>query len=180
MSDDLFTKINRQILTTGHKQTLVNFCLSNLDLFVKYPSRKYPGQFSGNDFIWPEKMSPEIQEICLDSLKIFDTPFRYGLGKQDPGRQVLRHTDLRKAVVIIPLHPDNNFAPTFYWKDEESSEPIAQCDYEDMLPSLLNPLVLHSVDNNTSQYRLALQLDLFELSYVDAKKFLQDRSLFSN
>ena len=176
MSAELFVKINRQILIDQDRQAFVNFCLSNLDRFEKFPSRKYPGQFSGNDFLWANNMPAEINARCRQVLDLFDIPFRYEFAKQDPGCNVLRHTDLRTAVIIIPLYPYTDFESTMFWNDEDSAEPMCRCDYSDMLPALLNPRVLHSIHNKTNDYRLALQLD-FELSYDQVKTLLDSRGL---
>jgi hypothetical protein len=174
MNDTLqyYFSCTRQILSNDTKNVLTEFCYENVNQFVAHPLRRCPGKFSGNDFIRLADIPSSIRGLLQGLRTGLNIDIHPMLAKQDPKRQVERHTDQRTSVLIIPLYPTINFDPTLFWADFESELPVAQCNYDNSLPALLNTQKIHSVNNTSDDYRFALQIDLPKLTYESALDLL--------
>ena len=169
----------RQILSNNTKNVLTEFCYENVNSFVVHPLRRCPGKFSGNDFIRFADMPSSIQNLLRGLGTGLNVNINPMLAKQDPKRQVERHTDQRTSVLLIPLYPTINFDPTLFWEDLDSELPVAQCNYTNSLPVLINTQKIHSVTNTSNDYRFALQIDLPKLTYESALDLLKADQLIN-
>lgn len=175
-----FYNLPRPILSETTRQKLQELALENVGLIKPGAPKDWRRitQPSGNDFLKIADAPGFIQDV-VDTVRsqIVYPHYTLSLAKQEPGKEVLRHTDLRKAIIINPLYPVDDFQPTVFWSDYDSQQPVAVCNYPNGLPSLLNPTHIHNIHNNKSTYRLAFQIEFHGIDYTHALEKLLDGTL---
>lgn len=166
-----FYNLSRHILSETVRKDLAALALENVDQIKPGAPKDWRRitQPSGNDFLKITQAPEPVKQIVENIRSQIIHPFyTLTLAKQEPGKEVLRHTDLRQAIIINPLYPIEDFEPTMFWADYDSQEPLATCHYPNGLPSLLNPRHIHNIHNRKPTYRLAFQIEFHELDYAQA------------
>ena len=151
-----FFKFNKKFLTSEVEELLIKIALSNTDNFISYKG-KLSNEYDGNNIYSKNLMFiPEIRSLVSG----FPVRCRPMLLMHKPNASIIKHVDdsghHRKCVIINPLHPKTNYAPTLFWNNTDINKLEVICD-SDMMPVLFNTQKLHSWQNNNN-IRLNFQL----------------------
>jgi hypothetical protein len=138
----------------------------------------YTNELDGNNFYRNDELN-NIDEIkaILERCSVQCFPL---IMLHKPHTKVIRHRDdpnRRNCVIITPISPINNYTPTYFWENKDDTKPIAICNFEKGLSVLVNTQRLHSLVNDTDQYRINLQL-CFDADFETILQLYQTDSLF--
>lgn len=151
-----FYKLRHKILLTQEKDKAAAIALTRLEKFWMHGNSKYGD--SGNNILYG-KFVQDIEFISFISKNTCVSHYPIVI-MHTPNSHITRHRDIpnnRDTVLTIPIYPNQNYAPTLYFKDSIQIEPEAICDHSDEMPSFMNTTELHEVRNSDS-YRLNIQL----------------------
>jgi len=154
-----FYKLDTKIISTNLETLFTRIALDHIDKFTEHIDDN--GNPDGNSYLYHDDFQtiPEIKEIK----KNCSLDFYVLLYMHKPNVTVVKHRDnpkYRKSNIIHPLMPQKDYSPTLFFKTFYDND-FVTCNYENMLPVILNLSHLHSVQNN-SHYRINLQFSFKE------------------
>lgn len=153
-----YYNLGRRIISDSLSAKLIRISQQHHDDFVGYVTRA--GQVKdGNNFIAGARLDQDADIRSLrKSIRLTCYPL---LMMHAPGTKVLRHVDdanRRNSVIITPLLPVTDFAPTHFYQDDRL---VATCDFKGHNSCLINTQIYHDLENN-SEIRLNFQLSFDE------------------
>lgn len=169
---DLNTRLFSEELLSEIKELVDN----NLDFFVEYKFGE-DDQTDGNNYYYQNKLNDvnELQTIIKKcSLKCFPM-----IVLHKPNSQVIKHIDdpyERNTVIITPVHPKDDYSPTHFWNNDET-EIVATCNFKQGQSMLFNTQKMHSLNNDSDEYRYNLQI-CFDEDFETVLKLYQENKLF--
>lgn len=157
--------------------------ISEVDLFVKSKLEKFVAYESdnekdGNNYYYAKDLKeiPEIKSfIKCCSLESFPM-----IVLHNPNTEVIKHIDdpnKRNTVIITPIHPTSGYTSTYFWNSRTDTEPIVACDFKKGSSVLFNTQKIHSLVNNTNEYRCNLQI-CFDEDFETVLNLYQNNLLF--
>lgn len=171
-----FYNLNKKLFSDSLINEIERFVLNKLESFVEYQGDD--GEIDGNNYYYSKDLK-EIHEIksfiknC--SLECFPM-----IVLHKPNSKVIKHKDdpyKRNTVIITPIHPDTEYASTHFWNDFQDVNPAATCNFTKGISTLFNTQKIHSLTNNTNEYRFNLQI-CFDENFDTVLKLYQLGMLF--
>lgn len=176
-----FYNLDYSIITEEEKSSIIEFAKINDEKIKAFVPKVGPntGKPDGN-FYWPGAALNEnnvIAKLTESCTKKF-IPF---ILKQLPHTSVYIHRDespYRSCILVVPLAPVINYAPTLFWEDRDSIAPICSAEFANMNTILMNTSQLHSLNNTSDNLRLNFQL-AFSEPYEEIQQLLIENKLFN-
>jgi hypothetical protein len=156
-----FYNFNTTLFSESLIEEVTDLVTNRLDSFVAYKGKD--DVIDGNNYYCANDLK-EISEIksfikkC--SLQCFPVIMLH-----KPNSSVIKHIDdpnKRNTVIITPLSPILNFSPTYFWNNKEDTEPLVTCNFSKNVSVLFNTQKIHSLINNSNEYRIGLQMCFHE------------------
>jgi hypothetical protein len=176
-----FFNLNYSILTEEEKTSIIDFAKVNDDQIKAFIPTVGPnvGKHDGN-FYWPGSALNENNIIArlTETCKKAFIPF---ILKQLPNTSVYIHKDespKRSCILVVPLAPTQNYAPTLFWENRDDKQPICSASFLNMNTTLMNTTKLHSLINTSNELRLNFQL-AFSEPYEEIQQLLIENKLFN-
>jgi len=173
--------LSHNIITLDEVESIQLMSQKNESKFIDYVSQY--GHRDNNKFLTPFKFHsfyhelPFIKKLVSGcSLKTFPV-----IMKHTAGSTVRRHIDDhkdRRTLLSIPICPEVNYPPTYFWETMESIEPIAIATFDTMLPCLFNTTLIHGLTNTHESDRINLQFCFSEPIELVAELF-NSKKLFN-
>lgn len=151
------------------------FVKSKLEQFVAYES---DNEKDGNNYYY-EKDLKEIPEI-MSFIKRCSLDSYPMIVLHTPNSEVIKHIDdsyKRNTVILTPIHPSLGYASTYFWNSRADNEPIVACDFKKGNSVLFNTQKMHSLINDTAEYRFNLQI-CFDEDFETVLNLYQNNMLF--
>jgi hypothetical protein len=175
MSNTYFYQLDFNIITSEERACLQEFVMAHSSTFIDNVSRQ--GNKDGNQ-LFPDLT--DINNELLQSIRSRVTiPCKLGMVRHLPGVVVTKHTDgspFRRTVLSVPLLPEPEYPPTYFWDTIDSLIPCCQATYQNMNPCLLNTRKIHNVINN-DKMRANLQL-CFTEDIIEVEQMIINNTLF--
>lgn len=168
-----FYNIDKQLFSSALINELETFVMNKLDSFVEYQGDD--GEIDGNNYHYSKELKdiPEIKSLIKRcSLECFPM-----IVLHKPNSEVIKHVDdpyKRNTVIITPIHPAKDYPSTKFWKDDKC---VAICDFNKGSSIFFNTQQIHSLTNNTNEYRFNLQI-CFDEDFETVIKLYQLGMLF--
>ena len=154
-----YLNLNKRLISDELTETLSEIAKNHIDDFIDYKSQ-VTGKKDGNSFLSAFRHADlfnysEIEELKNScTLKFFPLFIMHR-----PSTTVDIHVDDpngRNCVIITPLFPKENYAPTRFWEKKDKTEPVAVCNFDNFNSTLVNTQQYHDLKNFDS-YRINLQ-----------------------
>jgi hypothetical protein len=168
-----FYNIEKQLFSSVLINALESFVLNKLNLFIEYQGDD--GEIDGNNYYYAKdlKEMPEIKSFIKKcSLECFPM-----IVLHKPNSEVIKHIDdpyKRNTVIITPIHPATKYPSTKFWQDDKC---VAICEFNKGSSTFFNTQQMHSLTNNSDEYRFNLQL-CFNEDFETVLKLYQLDMLF--
>lgn len=158
-----FYQFETELLNRTGRDSLIAFANKHQNTFEEYQTLG-KDQTDNNNFLRPKLMptlradtDPTVSEL-MNSISLPHYPM---LVMHRPGDTVPRHIDdqnYRNTVLSIPLAPQNDYPPTYYWESLYATTPIAVVQFINSNPCILNTQRIHSLKNTADVHRYNFQI----------------------
>jgi hypothetical protein len=152
-----FTNLNKRIISDDETLELRDFAIKNI--------RKFVSDNAGNYMNYINKSMQEELPFIDKLSKRFNIQTIPMLFFQEPHTEVIKHKDEsfnRNTILMTPINPLDNYMPIYFWKSSNDTQPVATCNFENNTSILFNAHEIHSVINNSDEYRINLQFSCYE------------------
>lgn len=152
-----FINLNNRLISEETTSEVRDFAFTNIDKFINRT-------MDGNYFFGSANILNNVTSIN-ELLNKFKIRTNVSLICQLPRTEVIKHKDnslSRNTVLIIPINPLDNYPPSYFWNLLDDTTPIEICSFENNSAVLFNTQKIHSVVNNSNEYRLNLQFSFYE------------------
>jgi len=172
-----FLNLNERIIDDETCSLLLEIANKNIESFKVYRG-KINGELDGNASYSSEEVASisKIQNL-KKSCKLDFYPL---IMMHRPNIIVKKHKDdpnKRNCVMVTPLSPKENYAPTAFFKCHYAEDSVAICEFLNFNSVFLNTQQIHSL-KNYDDYRFNLQF-CFNESFEIVTDLYQKGQLFS-
>jgi hypothetical protein len=173
-----FLNLNERIVDDELSLILLDIANKNVESFRDYRGGMN-NDYDGNSTFSLKNITPipKIQELknsCI--LNFYPILFMHR-----PNIIVKKHRDdpnKRNCVLVTPLAPKENYAPTNFFQNFNDEEPVATCDFSNFNSVFLNTQQIHYL-KNYDVYRFNVQF-CFNESFEVVTDLYQKGQLFNN
>lgn len=176
MMNSYFYQLDSPILNEEEKDVLIKLAISHNDDFKSYVSLR--NVVDGNE-TWRDTDLYELpfinrltENCTLSCIPVFV--------RHQPGVKVLKHTDdpnKRNTVLSMPLTPNTNYPPTYFFNSREETHPVAVARFTNLNACLLNTQQVHGLINTSTDLRINFQL-AFNESFEQVRDMIINKTLF--
>lgn len=151
-----FYKFDQQLFSDNLISKIDSFVLERLNEFIAYESDH---EKDGNNYYYSKELKeiPEIKSFIKNChLECFPM-----IVLHKPNTEVIKHKDdpnKRNTVIITPIHPALGYTSTYFWDNIKDTTPLLTCNFAKGVSTLFNTQKIHSLINNTNEYRFNLQI----------------------
>ena len=153
-----FYNLNTSLFSESLIEEVTHLVSNRLDSFVAMVGKDV--EFDGNNYYHDNELK-EISEIKSFIKKCTLECFPI-IMLHKPNSLVIKHTDSlknkRNTVIITPLSPKSNYSSTYFWNNKEDTEPLVTCNFSKNESVLFNTQKIHSLINDSNEYRIGLQI----------------------
>lgn len=172
-----FYNLNGQLFSESLVEEVTHIAMAKINSFVAYPASDI--SFDGNNYYHSNELKeiPEINSFMKKcSLKCYPLIMLH-----KPNSLVIKHIDdlknKRNTVIITPLSDNSRYLPTYFWNNKEDIDPVETCNFSKNVSVLFNTQKIHSLINDSSEYRINLQI-CFNEDFETVLKLYQNGGLF--
>lgn len=152
-----FYNLNTFLFSESLIEEVSNLVENRLDSIIAYKGKD--DVFDGNNYYYGNDLK-EISEIKSFKKKCSLECFPV-IMVHKPNSSVIKHVDdpnKRNTVIITPLSSILNFSPTYFWNNKEDTDPVVTCNFSKNMSVLFNTQKMHSLINDSDEYRISLQI----------------------
>lgn len=153
-----FYNLNKSLFSESLIEEVTHLVSNRLDSFVAMVGKDV--SFDGNNYYYNNELKeiPEINSFMKKcSLQCYPLIMLH-----KPNSSVIKHTDSlknkRNTVIITPLSPNSTYSPTYFWTNKEDTVPLVICNFSKNESVLFNTQKIHSLINDSNEYRIGLQI----------------------
>ena len=153
-----FINLNNRLISNDETNEIRDFAFTHFDKFM---NQSFDGNYNFSSMSILKNNIPAIDKLE----RRFKIRSRLALLCHLPRTEVIKHVDSsfsRNTVLMIPINPLDNYPPGYFWNTLEDTDPISICDFANNSAVLFNTQKIHSVINDSDEYRLNLQFSFYE------------------